>query len=158
MLKLFLSSILAAAIWLTFPLTLDLSESKRTPEGWRSYWQDFPTYLADRFCRYSLVALVVQAIFLRRILSARGIRFWLLPLILLPVAASFLLFISFIWDGVVQHQWQLQPINVPIFNFFYVWAATLYIVVAALVWLTYPLTIITLFATRQIYAARHQSA
>jgi hypothetical protein len=148
--RLWLSAMISAAIWLIPLFTLDLTDSHRTPDGWRSYWSDFTMHLGVGYAMMLAVSIIMHLLYRERVQALRGRSFWLFPIQTLFVAA--LLYSTIFLLGAMPQL--LRHSNVGyglILTPLYYWGGAIVVVFGYLCWLTYPLAILNQIIIRRIY-------
>ena len=131
------SILVSTLLWFLLPLAMEMLNSARTPYGWQIFWRDFPVWAASWLCFLLPVATVMHLLFRSITVSLRGWRFWLFPVVSLPLACVFWWMTCLLWDCVVDG---ILPWSKP--GALSALSYVLAIVLISLVWLSYPLAIL----------------
>jgi hypothetical protein len=154
--RLWCSTALSATLWLPVLLSLDFLGSGRTPDGWRTYWSEFPFHLASIYTVLFVIALGLHLRYRERVLRLCGRSFWLFPLRSLAVATIAYSTIFYFYAVLCQPPSHLTFRDVGmglIIGPIYWWIGALVTVFVSLIWLTYPMAILNQLLIRKIYGA-----
>ena len=154
--RFWLSTALSATLWLSVLLCLDFLDSGRTPDGWRTYWSEFPFHWASVYTILFVIALGMHLRYRERVLRLCGRSFWLFPLRSLAVATIAYSTVFYIYAVLCQPPSHLTFRDVGmalIIGPIYWWIGALVTVFVSLIWLTYPMAILNQLLIRKIYGA-----
>ncbi len=124
------SIILSALLWLVLPVAMELLDDTNTAHRW--------------FAFFSPVAALMHALFGKITKEIKGWKFWLLPLVTLPIACVVFCCVLLVWGGISKG---FEAFSFP--GLFYGFFPIVFIMVLGFfIWLSYPLAILNQFLIR----------
>ena len=138
--RLAISIVASAALWMILPLAYDfLSSGTRTSYGWTMFWADLPGYLLRWFSVFLIVATLMHMAFASVTLRLGGLSFFIFPLLSLLCAS--IVFVPF-WSILVQ------PFLMS--NLGYAFLGVLAVVFFHMIWISYPLALVNQWLIKEI--------
>lgn len=149
-----ISSTLSAVIWTPLPLLVEWLGGGLTPSGRESFLNRLPLQILWTFLIFVGVALLMHRLFIPRVRCTTGRRFWLLPLVTLPAAATACCLASWLVAFVQMFVFTPAEIGRGFVGLIYSVIVALVIVLGTLIWATYPMALANQFLIRWLYTGK----